>query len=234
MSLADIQIKGFIESSFLDWPGKISSIIFLAGCNFRCPFCHNHALVLDPDQYETITWEDIKDRLAGFTGWIDGIVISGGEPTFHPDLRELIVEIKNTGFLVKLDTNGSNPEMLAELIDSGLVSCVAMDIKAPLNELAYARATGTPGYLKQVLQSLEILKKSNIQYLLRTTVVPTLHSEEDIMTIAGQLGDVPDWVLQKFEPGNAMNEDFSKLEQMDQETFENLQELAKQWLKNTS
>src|SRR4030067_3759239 len=124
-----IKIKGFLETSLSDWPGRLCSVLFLPHCNFRCPYCHNHSLVFHPDQYSSVLLKDIFARLHSFKGWIDGVCVTGGEPTLHPDLPLLIQEIKHNGFLVKLDTNGSNPEMLEKLIEKGEVDFISMDVK---------------------------------------------------------------------------------------------------------
>ncbi len=229
-----IDIKGFLESSFLDWPGQISAVIFLAGCNFRCPFCHNHGLVLRPHDYQTIDWNSIKARLSKFRGWIDGVVISGGEPTLSPDLPELIKEIRMAGFKVKLDTNGSRPNLLSRLIDQGMLDHVAMDVKSALYEIPYARAAGKPGFLEKVKQSLALLRNSGVEYTLRTTVVPDLHTEKDIMELAGQLRGVKDWRLQNFKPENALDSGYRGREPMNQSFFEALDHKAHQVLYQTA
>lgn len=223
----DIHIKGFLESSFLDWPGQIASVIFLSGCNFRCPFCHNYGLVLNPDEFPDLDWNEIKIRLQKFAGWIDGVVISGGEPTLSPGLPELINDVKSIGLMVKLDTNGSRPEVLNSLIEQGLLDHVAMDIKAPLDDTSYARAAGRAGFLDNVRLSLKLLKTSNIPYTLRTTVVPKLHREEDILTLARQLGSFSEWRLQNFKPENAMDPSFRKSSPMDPDLFETLAQKVK-------
>ena len=220
----DCNIKGFIESSFLDWPGQVAAVIFLAGCNFRCPFCHNHGLVLEPESFPTIEWEDILSRLTKFRGWIDGVVVSGGEPTLTPDLPDLIRDIRNHGFQVKLDTNGGRPGVLAHLLKEGLIDHVAMDIKASLTEMAYARAIGRTGFLDRVRESLALLKSFEVPYTLRTTVVPGLHTEEDILELAIQLDNAPEWLLQNFNPENALDPDFRKIEPIHPARFEELQE----------
>lgn len=217
-----MDIKGFIETSFLDWPGQVASVIFLAGCNFRCPFCHNHGLVLNRTAFRNLHWPDIKDRLARFKGWIDGVVLTGGEPTLTPELPGLIGEIKAEGFKVKLDTNGGRPDVLKDLLDQRLLDHVAMDVKAPLDELAYARAAGRPGFLGAVKESLACLQKAGLPHTLRTTVVPGLHSEGDIYQLAEQLKDAPEWKIQKFKPESTLDESYRRIEPWNSEDFEAL------------
>ncbi len=196
-----MEIKGFIEVSFVDWDGKLSSVIFLPNCNFRCPFCHNANLVLHPEKLETIPFERVIENLKRQRGWIDGVCITGGEPTLHKSLPELCSQLKKLGFLVKVDTNGTNPAMLKELMDRGLVDYVAMDIKASLTGKKYSKAIGvnTEEMLGNVKESIKLLLGSNMDYEFRTTVVPTLHDEEDIKQICRSLRGCRKYVLQKFD-----------------------------------
>jgi pyruvate formate lyase activating enzyme len=199
------EIKGFLETSFVDWPGKISSVIFLPHCNFRCPYCHNHSLVFHPEQYPSIPLEEILARLRSIRDWIDGVCLTGGEPTLHHDLPLLIREIKKNGFLVKLDTNGSNPHMLENLIEAGEVDFVSMDVKAPLDPSIYRRSTGLPIDLNAILRSIEILKMGKVEHQFRMTVVPGLHREKDIKILGDQLRVGPRLVLQNFNPENPLD-----------------------------
>ncbi len=196
-----MEIKGFIEVSFVDWDGKLSSVIFLPNCNFRCPFCHNANLVLHPEKLETIPFERVIENLKRQRGWIDGVCITGGEPTLHKSLPELCSQLKKLGFLVKVDTNGTNPAMLKELMDRGLVDYVAMDIKTSLTGKKYSKAIGvnTEEMLGNVKESIKLLLGSNMDYEFRTTVVPTLHDEEDIKQICRSLRGCRKYVLQKFD-----------------------------------
>jgi len=200
-----IEIKGFLETSFLDWPGKLCSVLFLPHCNFRCPYCHNHPLVFHPEQYSTIPLEDILDRLHSLKNWIDGVCLTGGEPTLHADLPSLIREIKRHRFLVKLDTNGSNPQRLENLMETGGVDFISMDVKAPLDPFCYSRSTGLPINLKPILESIEILKGGKVEYEFRMTVVPGLHREEDIQTLGNQLRVGRRFILQNFNPENPLD-----------------------------
>jgi pyruvate formate lyase activating enzyme len=200
-----IEIKGFLETSLLDWPGKLCSVLFLPTCDFRCPYCHNHPLVFHPEQYATIPLEDILGRLRFLRNWIDGVCLTGGEPCLHADLPVLVREIKRHRFLVKLDTNGSNPQRLENLIEAGEVDFVSMDVKAPLDPFRYSRSTGLPVKLKPILESIEILKRGKVDYQFRMTVVPGLHDEEDIQTLGDQLRVGPRFILQNFNPENPLD-----------------------------
>jgi len=196
-----MEIKGFIDVSFVDWDGKISSVIFLPNCNFRCPFCHNLNLVFNPEKLDTIPFGYIENQLNRQRGWTDGVCITGGEPTLHSDLPELCSQLKKMEFLVKVDTNGTNPSMLKKLIENGLIDYVAMDIKAPLTVEKYSKATGvnTEKLLEEVKESVEILLGSLMDYEFRTTVVPTLHEKEDMKQICHSLIGCKKYVLQKFD-----------------------------------
>jgi len=137
--------------------------------------------------------------------WIDGVCLTGGEPTLHVGLPLLIREIKRKRFLIKLDTNGSNPPMLEDLIEGGAVDFVSMDVKAPLDPFRYSRSTGIPINLKPILESIEILKRGNVEYQFRMTVVPGLHQEEDMKTLAEQLRVGQRFILQNFNPENPLD-----------------------------
>jgi pyruvate formate lyase activating enzyme len=187
----------------VDWDGKISSVLFLPSCNFRCPFCHNVNLVLYHEKMETIPFEYIENQLENQKSWADGVCITGGEPTLHNNLPELCSRIKKMGFMVKLDTNGTNPAMLEDLMNQKLVDFVAMDIKAPLTKEKYSIATGVnvEKLLVNVKKSVQFLMESGIDYEFRTTVVPSIHSLEDIKQICRSLKDCRKYVLQKFDVG---------------------------------
>jgi pyruvate formate lyase activating enzyme len=196
-----LEIKGFLDVSFVDWDGKVSSVIFLPNCNFRCPFCHNVNLVLHPENLEPIPFEHIEGQLRKQKDWIDGVCITGGEPTLHTDLPDLCSRLKKMGFSVKLDTNGTNPTMLKELVERRLVDYVAMDIKAPLTIEKYGEATGVKAEetLERVKESIELLLESNIDYEFRTTVVPGIHNMDDLEQICRSVQRCKKYVLQKFD-----------------------------------
>jgi len=196
-----LDVKGFVDISFVDWDGKISSVIFISCCNFRCPFCQNVNLVLNPEKLDTTPFEYIEDQLKKQKGWTDGVCITGGEPTLQSSLPELCSRIKKMGFLVKLDTNGTNPTQLKELMDKKLVDYIAMDIKAPLTTEKYSKATGinVEKMLENVKESIRLLLESSMDYEFRTTVVPTIHDLEDIKQICRSLKGCRKYVLQKFD-----------------------------------
>ncbi len=171
-------IGGLAKFSLIDYPGKVAAVLFTRGCNFRCPFCHNSELVL-PDRYcEPIPLESVFDFMEKRKGKLDGIVITGGEPTLHKDLPEFISQIKEMSYLVKLDTNGSNPTVLRDLIDKKLIDYVAMDIKATFEK--YDSLTGVTADISKIKESIELITTSGIDHQFRTTVVKELLTANDL------------------------------------------------------
>ncbi|NIR86124.1 anaerobic ribonucleoside-triphosphate reductase activating protein [Candidatus Bathyarchaeota archaeon] len=196
-----VEIKGFINLSLVDWDGKISSVVFLAGCNLRCPFCYNVNLVLHPEELPTIPFEQIEDRLQKSRGWVEGVVITGGEPTIRSNLPNLCQKIKKQGFLVKVDTNGTNPVMIKKLIHRKLVDYVAMDIKAPLTMEKHSRACGvnTENLLEKIEKTIDLLLEDAVEYEFRTTVVPGLHDKQDIEDICQRIRGCRKYVIQNYK-----------------------------------
>ena len=218
------QIKGFLETSFVDWPGKIVSVVFLPKCNFCCPYCHNHGLVLNPQQYETISLDYILNRLDDFKGWIDGVCITGGEPTLHSYLPEFIRKFKAQNFLIKLDTNGTNPDTLRDLLRKRLIDYVSMDVKSPLDEMSYYRCAGVTVNLRKIRESIDILKKSTIPYEFRIVIVPGLLSEDDIIELANQLKRARRLTLKNFNPSNPLDPKLKSIKPYDENRLKRLQD----------
>jgi len=225
-----MDIRGFLETSMLDWDGKISSVVFLSRCSFKCPFCHNYPLLFEPEKLKKFEVEEIKKYLAEHKNWIDAVVISGGEPTVHQDLGKLIGEFKDMGFLVKLDTNGTNPAMLRSLMEN--IDYVAMDIKAPLNE-KYDRLAGTSVDLEKIKESIRIIMGSGKKYEFRTTVVPGLLSLDDLKAMSGQIAGAMRFVIQQFEPGNCLDESLRDAKPYPKEKILEMASAAKEFIPNT-
>lgn len=223
-NLRNLKVKGFLEVSFTDWPGEVASVLFLPGCNFRCPFCHNYPLWCDPQRFEDVPLEYVFYKLESQREWIDGVCITGGEPTLHKGLKDLICSLKEKGFKVKLDTNGSNPEVLKMLMEEGLLDFVAMDVKAPLDPFSYRKATGVMVDMEKIWESIKLLKEGHVPYLFRITVVPSLHTEEDLLLLAHQLSGSRKLLLQNFNPTNAFD---PSLRQQVPHPVEYLKELQK-------
>ena len=189
-------IKGLQKLTLLDFPGHLACTVFTGGCNFRCPFCHNASLVLG-DAVENYTEDDIFDFLRKRRGTIEGVAITGGEPLLQKDIVEFISKVKELGFKVKLDTNGSFPEKLGEIIGRELADYVAVDIKNAPNK--YAETVGRMGYeCDRISESIELLMKSDVEYEFRTTVVAELHTAEDIEDIGRWISGAEHWYLQNF------------------------------------
>ena len=210
-----MKIHGLNKLTLLDYPGHMACLIFTGACNYRCPFCHNASLVLMPNSQPTITEEEIFAFLQSRKGIIEGVCISGGEPTLQTDLPEFIRKIRTMGFHVKLDTNGSRPGILKALLDEELLDYVSMDIKnAPAKYLTTIGIdTGpqedtVPGFdnliTGSVRQSAELLMHSDIPYEFRTTVVKELHTEEDLLTIGKWLNGAKAYYLQSFRDSETL------------------------------
>ena len=182
--------------SLLDYPNKVSCILFTRTCNFRCPFCHN-GLTLLQDYKTKVSFDEIISFLKKRQGILDGVVISGGEPTLMDDLADKIRIIKELGFAVKLDTNGTNPDVLLDLLEEGLIDYVAMDIKNSLEK--YEMTAGAKVNLDKIQRSIEILKNSGIEYEFRTTLIEELHTKNDMHAIGKLLEGAPNLYLQKFQ-----------------------------------
>ena len=197
-----MNIAGVQKVTLLDYPGKVACEIFTQGCNFECPFCQNSGLIPITNTGE-FSEEEIFEYLVLRKKILDGVVITGGEPTVQKDLKGFIKKIKDLGLLVKLDTNGGNPKVLQELIDEKLVDYVAMDIKNIFNK--YNITAGKKINLDNIKKSIEILKASKIDYEFRTTIIKEMHSLDDIISICKLVGDAK-YYLQNFEDSeNVLN-----------------------------
>lgn len=206
-----MKIGGLQKLTLIDFPDRIACTVFSLGCNYRCPFCYNPELVL-PEKMEKqppIAEKDFFDFLAGRKELLEGVVLGGGEPTIHQDLPAFVKKIKKLGFLVKLDTNGSNPRMLKKLIDKNLVDYVAMDIKAPRG--SYRKLTGRLIDIKDIEKSINILKENKVDHEFRTTITPTLLEKEDIIKIAKWLSPAKKYFLQNFRPEKAIDPELKKI-----------------------
>ena len=201
----DFAAGGYLPASFLDWEGHVSAVIFCLGCNFRCPWCHNGGLALGDGEKLDLgkILADVERRAA----FLDGVVIRGGEPTLQPGLPDLARAITELGLPVKLDTNGSRPEVIDALLNEGLVEHIAMDVKAPLGAAAYRRLTGVAADVEKIRASMEIIKSRATSYEFRTTYVPALHSCEDLLALREALRGEP-WRVQCFKPNNCLDEKF--------------------------
>ena len=199
-------IGGFQKFSLADFPGKIAAIVFTRGCGLRCPYCHNPELV-DPGRYARhIPVDEIINFLVRRRGRLQGIVVTGGEPTLHADLPSFLGDVRRMGFATKLDTNGTNPSMLAELLARGLLDYVAMDVKAPL--AAYERVTRAAVNCEDIRGSIQLILRSGVAHEFRTTWLPSLLSIDELGEIAGMVKGCGLFVLQGFRPAAVLDEGF--------------------------
>ncbi|ODS34475.1 MAG: ribonucleoside triphosphate reductase activating protein NrdG [Candidatus Scalindua rubra] len=227
-----ITIKGFIESSLIEWEGHIVSILFLPHCNLRCPYCHATHLVKRPNELESIPLEVVVRRITQNESWLDGVVITGGEPTFHEQIDLLIKIFKNKGLKVRIDTNGTNPARLEDLIQRELIDCVAMDIKAPLREEKYRIAAGASCNLSDIEKSIKLIMESGIEYEFRTTVCPTFLDESDIVEIAQSIAGAERYILQTFRPNNCLDSKMLNVEPYSEDEMKDFAVGARKFIRN--
>lgn len=226
-------IKAFIENSLLDWDGKIVSVVYVNGCNFRCPFCQNADLILHPNKLKAIDFNKISTYLKNNKAFIDGVCITGGEPCCYENLGQLLSEFKSLDILVKLDTNGSYPERLKEVIDAKLVDYIAMDIKTCLEEDHYLEACGIKkkDLVSKIKKSIDIIMNSGLDYEFRTTVVPSLHTRREILKIAKTIRGAKKLALQNFLNYETLNPEFKKIKPYSIEKLEKMREGLEEYVK---
>lgn len=215
-----MKIGGFQKVTLVDFPAHIAAIVFVKECNFRCPFCFNRELILG--NLPTISQPSVLSFLKKRKKVLDGVVITGGEPTIQPDLEKLIKKIKKLGYKIKLDTNGALTDVLQRLIKKKLVDYVALDFKAPLDEV-YSKAVGKDEFNPEsIVASIKLLLKAKIPFELRTTVVPGIHDKKTLAKIARQLKKVVGrrkikWFLQDFKPISCLDPEYEKRKPYSQE-----------------
>ncbi len=224
-----MKIAGLQKTTLIDYPDHIATIIFTQGCNFQCGYCHNPTLItnsIEEDPYlpEEEFWNFLNQR----KNLIDAVVITGGEPTLQQDLTEFIQKIKSYDLKVKLDTNGTQAELLKNLIQENLIDYIAMDIKAPLGE--YPKIVGECN-TEEIKKSIKLIKESNLDYEFRTTVVPTLHSLEDMKEIAKLITGAKEYFIQNFRPVNTFNSKLLDLSPFPPQKLEEFKDIVKPYVK---
>ena len=224
-----VEIKGIEKFSSRDFPGHISSTVFLGGCSFRCPFCHNADLVLRPDEIQTVPMDIFLSYLDGRKDWLEGICVSGGEPLLHEGTEDMIRIIRDRGLLVKVDTNGSFPDRLERLLGEGLLDWVAMDIKAPLEK--YREVTRSNVDVEDIIKSVELLMSSAVRYTFRTTVVPGLLGRADIVKIGEWLRGAESYLLQQFVPQNTLDPAYMEKKPYSRRELDEMREAAEPYFK---
>jgi len=227
-----LEIRGMIENSLLDWDGKVVSTLFVPRCNFRCPYCQNSGLVLYPEKYPVIPVSVIQEHLLKYRNWIDGICLTGGEPCLYEDIDLFLEEIKKLGMKIKLDTNGAFPEVIKKLFEKNLVDYIAMDIKSSFEnsldreKTKYEEAAGVKVDTNRIKESIRIIMESGIEYEFRTTVVPVLHTAEDITAIARYIKGARKYCLQNFSSREVMRAKFKKVVPYKLEELEEMRKLS--------
>ena len=225
-----VEIKGLEKFASRDFPGHISATVFLGGCNFRCPYCHNADLVRAPESLETIPFDFFLAFLDGRKGWLEGVCFSGGEPFLHGEVEALFRVVKERGLFVKADTNGSFPARLEKAAHDGLLDWVAMDIKAPLER--YREVARVNVDVEAVAQSADLLRAAGLRHTFRTTVVPGLVGREDIVKIGQWLEGAEEFWIQAFLPRTTLDPSFCDVQPYPREELAAMVEAARPYFKS--
>jgi pyruvate formate lyase activating enzyme len=220
------RIVGFNRTSLLDWDGCVAATIYLQGCNLRCGYCHNPQLLPMTSDLEEVPLQLVLDYVTEHRDFVDGVVVTGGEPTIHADLFSLLKQLRATGVKTKLDTNGTNPEMLEDLLGAGMLDFVAMDVKAPLDE-RYAKLTGVEVDLEALRRSIALLKKGNVDYEFRTTIVPFYIQEKEVSDIAVAIEGAKKYALHQFRKGHSVDSRLSVLDPYPDDRIRLMADIAK-------
>ncbi|MCD4740297.1 anaerobic ribonucleoside-triphosphate reductase activating protein [archaeon] len=227
-----MRIGGLEKQSLLDYPGKISSIIFTIGCNFRCPYCHNPELI---GNAEELSEKQVLAHLDSHKKFLDAVVITGGEPTLQPDLEQFIKKVKKLGYSVKLDTNGSHPAKLKSLVKQGLIDYVAMDVKAPIDFKKQNTSVGgamSKDMFEKVKESIDFLEQTSLPHEFRTTVVPGIHTPEDIVNICSTLKNTERYAIQQFRPDKTLDPSYSQKKPFPKETMNVIKKECEKYIKH--
>jgi len=226
-----VKVAGFIKTTLLDWDGMVACTIYLAGCNFRCPCCHNASIVVNADAVEGVSEELVLNYVKENSDFIDGVVLSGGEPTMDPDIYRFLKKVKAIGVKVKIDTNGMYPEVLDDLIGSKLADMVAMDVKSSLNE-RYDMAAGVHVDIDKIKKSIRTIIDSGIDHEFRTTAVPVLVKDDDIIDICENIKGAKRYRIHQFRNKHTMDDSFSVLDPYPASRLETMAEIAKKYIKD--
>ncbi|MFP4467072.1 MAG: anaerobic ribonucleoside-triphosphate reductase activating protein [Candidatus Goldiibacteriota bacterium] len=219
-------INGFNGTSVIDFPGKITAIVYTSPCNFKCPYCHNKDLV--DKNIKTLDTDYILSEIENRKNFIDAVTLTGGEPSLHKDIVDFALKIKKYGLLVKLDTNGHKPEVIEEMTEKKAVDYFAMDIKSSPEK--YSMAAGAEVDLEKILRSITLIMNSGIHYEFRTTVVPGLVNEEDIEKICGIIKGAEKYILQQYSNENTYKKMMRAVEPYSYETIEAMAETAEKYI----
>lgn len=225
-----IKISGLEKSSLLDYPGKVSAVIFTHGCNLRCPYCHNPELVTGGFcKKAAITEEALFEFLKKRKGKLDGVVITGGEPLVHNDLREFIVKIKDMDYLVKLDTNGTLPKRLKSVLKEDLIDYIAMDVKFPKSD--YIKTSARKSMSEKIMESIDIIMSSNLEYEFRTTYVKNFHDLESVKKIGAMIKGAEKYYIQNFRAGKTLDPLLSDENTFNKDELKDMRKIMKRYVK---
>jgi len=224
-----LKIGGLQKLTLLDYPGKIAATLFLAGCNFRCGFCHNPDLVIVKQDANLIPEAEVLDFLKKRKGVLDGVCIGGGEPLFQPEIREFLAKIKDLGYLIKLDTNGFNSSLLEQLVKEKLIDYIAMDIKASLGK--YEAFTGLKSDFKNIRDSIKLIMASGLPYEFRTTVLPKFHNSEEIEKIGQMISGAKVYFLQNFRNKITLDPALERESSFTDDELKELKQIALKYVK---
>ena len=224
-----LEIKGLEKLSAIDYPGKTCCIVFLANCNFRCPYCHNPDLIENPDRLDSMTGEEVIEFMKSRRKWIDGVCVTGGEPCLHEGLEDFLRKVRKEGFLTKLDTNGTSPDVVERLIKEGLLDYIAMDVKAPPER--YKEITRSEVDTGKVRETARIIMGSGVGYEFRTTVVPRLFGKDDMKRIGEWLKGAEKFFVQGFHGGTTLDREFGKEPAFSEKELEELADIARKYFR---
>jgi pyruvate formate lyase activating enzyme len=228
-----MKIKGLIKTSIVDFPGKVATVVFTGGCNFRCPYCHNVDLVLRPESLPDITVGEVFRLLAERQGFVDGVVITGGEPTLQSDLADFVRKLKALGLNVKLDTNGYRPRSIQLLLQDRLLDYVAMDVKGAPEK--YPLVAGRRIEIKRIENSIQLILASEIEYEFRTTAVPGMVTVQDVETIARSIAGARRYVIQQFRSSSStLSPQIAKMDPYPVTVLEEMADAAQRWVSDVS
>jgi len=218
-------LKGFQGTSLLDYPGRIASLLFWGGCNLTCPFCHNPPLVLEPETYPDLDLETLLEDLSGRKAFIDGVVVSGGEPTLQPELAPFLLQVKALGLLVKLDTNALAPDVVADLLERRLIDYLAIDLKTSFQR--YPDLHPAPVNVAALEQTVRLALKAEVELEFRTTCVPGWVDQAVICDLGEKISGAPLWAIQQYHPEHALDEAARQQEPFTPSEVESLAETAR-------
>lgn len=226
-----MKVAGLVKNSLIDYPGKITAIVFTQGCNFRCPYCHNPELVSIEGKNSLISENEVLGFLKERKGLLEAATITGGEPTLQKDLLGFMGKVKEMGYFVKLDTNGTNPDILEAAINKNLIDYIAMDIKHVPKK--YAEVTGYRNF-KNIKKSIEVVMNSGVEYEFRSTVLPRMHTHKDFEEMGEIIRGANKYFIQNFRSDTTLNKEYQKESSFTLAALEEIKKTMKKYVKDCS